>query len=241
MPQVRLYGPKQRIAHFHPNWSNGTAGVRGTRLLNGGRYYWEINVSQRIFGTSMMFGIGTRRARLHVDAFVNMLGEEETSWGLSHKGLLWHAGHSKTYIKPFRENVATTIGIYFDGISGNLTFYKDGQSLGVAFSGLQDFTEPLYPIVCSTAAKTEMALGVLKRDFLSLQDRCRATVLAHLTHEEQIDQLKLPLRIKHFISEGLENFQVGGALQVQGVCLHAAPHYSFGLTFTGGRYGPMLE
>ena len=56
--QVRLYGPKQRIAHFHPNWSNGTAGGRGTRVLNGGRFYWEINVSQRIFGTSMMFGIG---------------------------------------------------------------------------------------------------------------------------------------------------------------------------------------
>ena len=33
-------------------------------------------------------------------------------------------------------------------------------------------------------------------------------MLSHLTHEEQIDQLKLPLRIKHFISEGLENFQV---------------------------------
>ncbi len=75
--EVRLYGPKQRIgiidsdihkiasiksltcalivllitAHFHPNWSNGTAGVRGTRCLNQGRYYWEINVSQRIFGT----------------------------------------------------------------------------------------------------------------------------------------------------------------------------------------------
>lgn len=49
--EVRLNGPKNRIAHFHPNWSNGTAGVRGTRMLNGGRYYWEINVSQRIFGT----------------------------------------------------------------------------------------------------------------------------------------------------------------------------------------------
>ena len=213
--EVHLYGPKQRIAHFHPNWSHSTAGVRGTRVLNGGRYYWEVNVSQRIFGTSMMFGVGTRRARLHVDAFVNMLGEEEASWGLSHKGLLWHAGHSKTYIKPFRENVATTIGIYFDGISGNLTFYKDGQCLGVAFAGLQDVTEPLYPIVCSTAAKTEMALGVLKRDFLSLQDRCRATVLAHLTHEEQIDRLKLPLRIKHFISEGLENFQENDGASVE--------------------------
>merc|ERR1712038_1033481 len=212
--EVRLSGPKGRIAHFHPNWSNGTAGVRGTRVLNHGRYYWELNISERVFGTSMMFGIGTRRARLHVDAFVNMLGEEETSWGLSHKGLLWHAGRHKTYIKPFRENVATTIGIYFDGISGNLTFYKDGHNLGVAFTGLHEVTEPLYPIVCSTAAKTEMALGVLKRDFLSLQDRCRATVLSQLTHEEQIDQLKLPLRIKHFISEGLENFQEDVALSV---------------------------
>ena len=49
--EVRLYGPKNRIAHFHPNWSNGTAGVRGTRMLNNGRFYWELNVSQRIFGT----------------------------------------------------------------------------------------------------------------------------------------------------------------------------------------------
>ena len=80
--EVRLYGPRHRIAHFHPDWSNGTAGVRGTRVLNGGRFYWEINVSQRIFGTSMMFGIGTRRARLHVDAFVNMLGEDDNSWNL---------------------------------------------------------------------------------------------------------------------------------------------------------------
>ena len=130
------------------------------RVLNGGRYYWEINVSQRIFGTSMMFGIGTRRARsdlpifdlvktyllfrLHVDAFVNMLGEEESSWGLSHKGLLWHAGRHKTYIKPFRENVATTIGIYFDGISGNLTFFKDGHNLGVAFTGLHEVAPHIF-------------------------------------------------------------------------------------------------
>ena len=49
--EIRLNGPKNRIAHFHPNWSNGTAGIRGTRVLNKGRYYWEVNVSQRIFGT----------------------------------------------------------------------------------------------------------------------------------------------------------------------------------------------
>ena len=49
--EIRLNGPKHRIAHFHPNWSNGTAGIRGTRVLNNGRFYWEVNVSQRIFGT----------------------------------------------------------------------------------------------------------------------------------------------------------------------------------------------
>merc|ERR1719350_1160971 len=92
----------------------------------------------RIFGTSMMFGIGTRKARLHVDAFVNMLGEDEHSWGLSHKGLLWHGGRNKQYIKPFRENIATSIGLFFDGVSGTLTYYKDGQCLGTAFTSLNE-------------------------------------------------------------------------------------------------------
>lgn len=42
--EVRLYGTGMRVAHFHPNWSSGTAGVRGTRVLNNGRYYWEMQV-----------------------------------------------------------------------------------------------------------------------------------------------------------------------------------------------------
>jgi SPRY domain-containing SOCS box protein 3 len=72
--QVRLHGPGNRAALFHPNWSSGTAGVRGTRVLNNARYYWEVRLSHRIFGTSMMVGIGTKQARLHADRFVNLLG-----------------------------------------------------------------------------------------------------------------------------------------------------------------------
>jgi len=117
----------------------------------------------------MMFGVGTKKARLHVDAFVNMLGEDDQSWGLSHKGFLWHSGKHRQYTKPFRENVATTVGIFFDGIAGTITYFKDGASLGVAFNGLEEVTEPLYPIVCSTAAKTEMSLGIMKREFVSIQ------------------------------------------------------------------------
>jgi len=31
--------------------------------------------------------------------------------------------------------VATTIGLYFDGPAGTLTYFKDGEDLGVAFTG----------------------------------------------------------------------------------------------------------
>ena len=56
-------------------------------------------------------------------------------------------------VQPF-QRIATTIGLYFDGVAGTLTYYKDGMCLGVAFTNLQDVTEPLYPIVCSTAYRT---------------------------------------------------------------------------------------
>ncbi|XP_033737345.1 SPRY domain-containing SOCS box protein 3-like [Pecten maximus] len=199
--EVRLYGTKFQTAHFHPNWSNGTAGVRGSQVLNYGRHYWEIKVSQRIFGTSMMFGVGTRRARLHVDAFVNMLGEDGQSWGLSHKGLLWHNGRWRQYTTPFKENEATVIGMLFDGNEGTLSFFKDGAYLGVAFSGLNEIEEDLFPIVCSTAAKTEMTLGVRRRGYVSLQDRCRATILSKVKQNNDIDNLPLPSRIKSFLKD----------------------------------------
>ena len=63
--------------------------------------------------------------------------------------------------------------------------------------------DPLYPIICSTAAKTEMALGVTKREFVSIQDRCRAVILRHLNHEDQIEKLELPRTLKDFIFDGL--------------------------------------
>lgn len=201
--EVRLFGPRHHIAHFHPNWSNGTAGVRGTVPLNNGVHYWEIHISQRIFGTSMMFGVGTKQARLHVDAFVNLLGEDNHSWGLSHKGLIWHSGKWRQYTKAFRENESTTIGLLLDWFQGTLTYYKDGLCLGVAFTGINRVQEDLYPIVCSTAAKTEMMLGVTLRGFTSLQDRCRATITRYVTEEEDLNKLPLPNSMKAYIAEAI--------------------------------------
>ena len=80
-------------------------------------------------------------------------------------------------------------------------------SLGVAFTGLNEISEPLYPMICSTAAKTEMSLGVMKREFLSMQDRCRATIIRSLTNEGQIEQLLLPrsLKVNHLLVQCLRH------------------------------------
>lgn len=202
-PEVRLYGNNCRTAHFHPNWSSGTAGVRGTRVLNNGRYFWELQLSQRLFGTSIMFGIGTKKARLHADSFTNLLGEDDNGWGMSHKGLLWHGARWTHYTKPFRENVATKIGVLFDGIAGTLTYYKDDKCLGVAFRGLNDIKEPLYPIICSTAAKTELRLDSMKRDFVNLQDRCRAVIVKRLKDKQDLEQLYVPTKIRSYLAEAI--------------------------------------
>ena len=192
-----------RRAHFHPKWSNGTAAVRGNRVLNHGKHYWEVKVTQRIFGTSMMFGIATRTARLHANAFTNLLGEDGQSWGLSHKGLLWHAGKWKLYTKPFKENEATTIGMLFDWYQGTLTYFKDGVSLGIAFTGLNAINDVLYPIISSTAAKTEMSLQRTVRGFYDLQDRCRAAILRQTERANSVDQLPLPNCMLSYLKDGL--------------------------------------
>ncbi|CAL4200105.1 unnamed protein product, partial [Meganyctiphanes norvegica] len=122
--EVRLYA---RSALFHPNWSHGTAAVRGSSPLQGSNhYYWEVEVSQRLFGTAVMFGVCTSKARLHADAFVNLVGEDEHGWGMSHKGTVWHGGKSRPYTQPFRENRPTTVGVLLDVDNNRLGFYKDG-------------------------------------------------------------------------------------------------------------------
>ncbi|XP_050082501.1 SPRY domain-containing SOCS box protein 3 [Anopheles aquasalis] len=221
--EVWLSGANNRKVHFHPNWSKGTAGIRGTRVLNNGRYYWEISVSQRVFGTSMMFGIGTKKARLHVNMFTNLLGEDRNGWGLSHKGLLWHGGIARNYTKRFKENQATKVGILFDGIAGTLTYYKDDVCLGVAFRGLNEIREPLYPIVCSTAAKTEMILTETRRDFVNLQDRCRAVIIKHINTQEKLDRLALPYCIKNYLAEAVTDS--AASTQMRPLELHMTEQY----------------
>lgn len=156
---------------------------------------------------SMMFGVGTRDVRLYANKFVNLLGEDDNSWGLSHKGLVWHGGIGYSFTKRFVENQSTKIGLLFDGINGTLTYYKDGECLGVAFHGLNKIKKPLYPIVTSTAAKTEMIIAEQRRDFVNLQDRCRAEILKCIQHKDHIKELEIPQIMMRYLEEAMPTDQ----------------------------------
>ncbi|KAK7576323.1 hypothetical protein V9T40_012609 [Parthenolecanium corni] len=185
---------------FHPVWSCGTSAIRGTKVLNNARSYWEIIVTGGLGGTSLMFGVGTCKSRLGTAGFTNLIGEDCNSWGLSHKGLLWHAGKCQKYCRPFPETKQATIGILFDGIYGTLTFFKDGENLGMAFQDLDKVNEPLYPIVSSTSMRSRMTLKRMEYEFVSLQDQCKAIILKNL-HHQGIQYLNLPFGIRRYLEE----------------------------------------
>ena len=150
-PCIQLKGPDRKTVVFHPKWSSGIAGVRGLKAINHGKHYWEIHVNEEIFGTSIMFGNGTRKARLFSESYLDLIGEDNQSWGLSHIGLIHHDGKFSEYTEPFKLGNPTTIGILFDGTKGTLTYYKDEIYLGITFSNLGKITDSLYPIISSSA------------------------------------------------------------------------------------------
>lgn len=207
--EVSLSGINKCTATFHPHWSNGTAGVRATQAVGSGVNYWEIEVGDRVFGTSLMFGVSTKQARLHAGEFKNMLGEDDHGWALSHRGALFHKGESRNYCDPFAEYTPVTVGILLDMNEGTLSYFKNGVSLGVAFTGLNKVEEELFPTICSTAAKTVMYVGRRCRSFFDLRDMCRQVIIQAIADDNEsetkrslasvTDSLPVPELIKRYL------------------------------------------
>ncbi|XP_078062942.1 SPRY domain-containing SOCS box protein 3 isoform X2 [Mustelus asterias] len=203
-PAVQL-SPCRRAVYFHIDpilQSEATAGVRGTKGFVHGEHYWEVKFLEAPYGTSVMVGAGTKQACLHLGnyTFVNLLGMDSESWGLSYRGTIWHGGLSKRYTEPFYDE-ATIIGVDLNLYEGTMAFYKNGHNLGVAFTGLNKAGVPLHPIVSSTAAETELQLGVRSCRFISLREQCLHTVLQHLIDKVHIDTLPLPGFIRGQLKE----------------------------------------
>ena len=140
--------------------------------------YWEISLKDYVCsGTSVMIGIGTKEAILASNGYLNLIGMDKNSWGLSNKGHLWHDNISKSFCDSFDDDKHCgrdiRIGCLYDGYSGRVAYFKDGKLIGVAFMNLPVEIE-LYPMVSSTVAKSIIKLERAFESFPSLKELARS-------------------------------------------------------------------
>ncbi|XP_050436212.1 SPRY domain-containing SOCS box protein 3-like [Adelges cooleyi] len=158
---------------FHPKSSRGTGAVRGdTPFVPGQIYYWEIEVNGSHTATDMIVGVGTKDFDLKSseDKYCSLIGSDNKSWGYSYTGVKHHDGESKAYGIRF-DKAKTLIGVRLDMWRGTLEFFHNRNSLGVAFGKLNK-QNLLYPMVCSTACKTQFTVKYCRSLPVNLQLLC---------------------------------------------------------------------
>lgn len=180
-----------RKVSFHSDYSCGTSAIRGTKELTDGQHYWEVKMTSPVYGTDMMVGIGTSEVNLEKFkySFGSLLGHDEDSWGLSYTGFFQHKGDKVKFSSRFGQG--SIIGVHLDTWHGTLTFYKNRRCIGVASTRLRN--KKLYPMVCSTAAKSSMKVIRACYTPTSLQYLCCTRLRQMLPHcPDVLNAIELP-------------------------------------------------
>ncbi|XP_070617183.1 SPRY domain-containing SOCS box protein 3 isoform X1 [Erythrolamprus reginae] len=191
-----------RKVNFHMDYSCGTAAIRGNKELVEGQHFWEIKMTSPVYGTDMMVGIGTSDVNLDKfrHTFCSLLGKDEDSWGLSYTGLLQHKGERNNFSTRFGQG--SIIGVHLDTWHGTLTFFKNRKCIGVAATKLQN--KRVYPMVCSTAAKSSMKIIRSCATPTSLQYLCCYRLRQLLPdYMDTLEVLPLPPGLKQILHNRL--------------------------------------
>ncbi|BES97206.1 SPRY domain-containing SOCS box protein [Nesidiocoris tenuis] len=192
-----LLSKQNREVRFHPNYSSGTAAIRGdTAFCRGNVYYWEIKMLTCLYGTDVMVGVGTKAAELNGSPyqFCSLLGSDKESWGFSYTGRLQHNSKTEFYGPPFGKG--SVIGIYLDMWKGTLEFFLNRRPLGIAFRSLRNSV--LYPMVCSTAAQSGMRVTLSVSHPVSLK---LLSLQALRSDQEALKQLLAVPGLRRYLSK----------------------------------------
>jgi len=176
---------------FHPNYSSGTAAVVGDKSLAGQQHhYWELKLMFPMYGTDVMVGLATKKLDIATFSrqFVSLIGQDANSWGYSYHGYTQHSGIKTRYGQKWKKG--DFIGIHLDAWRGHLSFFHNLVPQGLAFTGLSGLE--LFPVVSSTAAKSEIKLVTALSFDTSLQFECYKKLLEIHHSSRQILKRKLP-------------------------------------------------
>ncbi|CAJ0957589.1 unnamed protein product [Ranitomeya imitator] len=191
-----VLGCDNRKVSFHMEYSCGTAAIRGNRVLSEGQHFWEIKMTSPVYGTDMMVGIGTSDVNLdkYRHSFCSLLGRMPRV-GVSHT-----QGDKSSFSTRFGQG--SIIGVHLDTWHGVLTFYKNRKCIGVAATQLRN--KKLFPMVCSTAAKSSMKVIRSCSCRTSLQYLCCARLRQLLPDcVDSLEALPLPPGLKQVLSNKL--------------------------------------
>ena len=133
-----------------------TAGVRSTLGSSTGKWYWEVTLTS---GTGVMIGASD----------LNFTLKNGGGWGgancwcYSINGTTYtlYPAYGVSYGSSYTTN--DVIGVAFDADAGTLTFYKNGVSQGVAFSGLTG--KKLAPYFGTASGTQAVTLNAGQRPF----------------------------------------------------------------------------
>ena len=157
-----------------------------------------------------MFGIGSSLVDLnaHSYRFKSVLGLDQHSWALSFSGKLQHNGQSRSYCQKISQGCI--VGVCLDLTFGTLQFFLNRQALGVAFDNIPvgDGIQ-LYPMICSTAARSIIRLlnCTHKRESLQLRAlQCISRQASLLLKLRQMTGLSGILRNYWFLAHSVRFF-----------------------------------
>jgi len=121
------------------------ATIRGTVWVNSGKWYWEAVPSN--VASSVMVGVLNTVAIAGATATL-YAGMYSGGYAYHANGQKWNNNVGAAYGATYTTN--DTIGIALDMTAGTITFYKNGVSQGVAYSGITGYVAPAFSMYNSS-------------------------------------------------------------------------------------------
>lgn len=187
---------------LHPGKSAGCVLVRGDKVLRPNmEHYFEVELKGPFHGQARQVGIGTKHTALqsnHCD-FYPLIGKDISSWGVNYNGYKSNAGDKALHVKIEPEKYEVIkVGVHYDSYYGRLAFELNGKSSGLAYEKVHTNID-MYPMLCGSAAGTQMRLVYSSSSVMSLKAICRGMVRQCVSREKDLEQLALPTHLKRYL------------------------------------------
>ena len=120
----------------------GASNNYGTMGIASGNWYWEMTVTARTTDSHVMIGINDNTQS------ATEFYSQAKGYAYRGNGEKWNNGSGVAYGSA--STTGDIIGVAFDAAAGSLEFFKNGSTMGVAFTGITAST--YFPAICDTGA-----------------------------------------------------------------------------------------